>query len=333
MSQKANPTLIGAFVIGAAVIAVAGLLVLGTGKIFHRMRPFVVYLQGDVTGLRIGSPVRFQGVQVGAVTDIRLYVTPEGARPIVPVTIFLDESVIQNKSGTDIDLSASTIQRAIEHGLRARLDTESLITGQRCIALDIAPDTPAKLLGLSEGMEEIPAIPGSAEEMRKVIKQLQEVDFKGLVDELTETSRVLRELVARPGTQSLPESLRKSVEGIDRLVGALEREVEPIGARIGDASKAVQGVATELETTMKTLRPSLEEIRKTAERTREVEGELSKTLASARTLLDPDSPLVVQLQGTLQEFAATSRSLRALSELLERDPSVLLRGKGVPSKP
>jgi paraquat-inducible protein B len=305
MSRKANPTLIGAFVLGAILLAVAGLLVLGSGKMFHRMRPFVVYLQGDVTGLRIGSPVRFQGVQVGAVTDIRLYVTPEGAKPLVPVTIRLDESLIQSKSGTDVDLDASTIHRAIAHGLRARLDTESLITGQRCIALDIAPETPAKLLGLSKGMEEIPVIPGSLEETRKLVKQLQEIDFKGLVGELTEASRALRALVASPETQALPGALRSSIEGVDRLVGALEE----------------------------TLRPSLESLRETAERTREVEDELAKTLSSARTFMDPDAPLVVQLQGTLREFAATARSLRALTDLVERDPGVLLRGKGVPSKP
>jgi paraquat-inducible protein B len=192
VSQKANPTVIGAFVVAAVVLGVAGLLLLGSGKIFHRMRPFILYLEGDVTGLRVGSPVRFQGVQVGAVTGIRLYITPEGAKPLIPVTILLDENLIQNKSGTDVDLDADTIHKAIEHGLRARLDTESLITGQRCIALDIAPETPAKLLGLSNDMEEIPAIPGSLEEMRKVFKQLQEVDFRGVVDELTETSRALR---------------------------------------------------------------------------------------------------------------------------------------------
>ena len=135
MSRKANPTLVGAFVVGAVVVGVAALLVLGTGKVFHRMRPFILYLQGDVTGLRVGSPVRFQGVQVGAVTNIRLYITPEGAQTLIPVTILLDESLIQNKSGTEVDLDADTIQRAIEHGLRARLDTESLLTGQRCIAI------------------------------------------------------------------------------------------------------------------------------------------------------------------------------------------------------
>ena len=63
MSRKANPTVIGAFVIGGVVIGVAALLVLGSGKVFHRMRPFVLYLQGDVTGLRIGSPVRFQATR------------------------------------------------------------------------------------------------------------------------------------------------------------------------------------------------------------------------------------------------------------------------------
>jgi paraquat-inducible protein B len=333
VSQKANPTLIGAFVVGAVVIAVAGLLLLGSGKIFHRMRPFVLFLQGDVTGLRIGSPVRFQGVQVGAVTNIRLYITPEGAKPVIPVTILLDENLIQSKSGTDVDLDANTIHRAIEHGLRARLDTESLLTGQRCIALDIAPETPARLLGLSKDMEEIPTVPGSFEEMRKLLKDLGGVDFRGVVDELTQTSRALRQLVAAPETQALPGSLQKSIDGFDRLVTTLREQIEPIGARIDDTSKAVQQVATELETTMKTLRPSIESMRKTVERTKDVEDELTKTLASARATLDPNAPLVVQLQSTLQEFAATARSLRALSELIERDPSVLLRGKGVPSKP
>jgi paraquat-inducible protein B len=333
VSQKANPTLIGAFVMGGVIIGVAALLLLGSGKLFHRMRPFILFLQGDVTGLRVGSPVRFQGVQVGAVTGIRLLITPEGAKPVIPVTILLDENVIQGKSGTDVDLNADTIHKAIEHGLRARLDTDSLLTGQRSIALDIAPEMPAKLLGLSKDMEEIPTVPGSLEEIRKVFKQLQDVDFKGVVEELAETSRALRQLVAAPETQSLPASLQKSIDGIDRLVAALHDQVGPIGSRIDDTSKAVQHVATELETTMKTLRPSLESMRATAERTKDVEDELAKTLASARTMLDPNAPLVVQLQSALQEFAATARSLRALSDLIERDPSVLLRGKGAPSKP
>ena len=85
MSQRANPTLIGTFVVVALALAVGGLLLLGSGKIFHRVRPFILYLEDDVGGLSIGSAVRFQGVQIGSVTDIRLLVTPEGAaRTIIP---------------------------------------------------------------------------------------------------------------------------------------------------------------------------------------------------------------------------------------------------------
>jgi paraquat-inducible protein B len=306
MSQRANPTVIGAFVVGAVFLAIGGLLLFGSGKVFHRVRPFVLYLDDDVGGLSVGSAVRFQGVQVGSVTGIRLLVTREGAaRTIIPVTILLDESLIESKSGTAVDLNPNAIHRAIDEGLRARLETESLITGQRCIQLSIAPDTPARLRGFSTDMEEIPTIPGSAEEMRKVFERLQNVDLGGMVTEVTATSRALREMLEAPETKGLPASLRQSIDSVDRLVETLHEQVEP----------------------------TLESIRETAKRTTEVEGELSKTLVSARGLLDPESPLVVQLQTTLKEFGATARSLRALTELVERDPSVLVRGKGVPSKP
>jgi paraquat-inducible protein B len=57
---------------------------------------------------------------------------------------------------------------------------------------------------------------------------------------------------------------------------------------------------------------------------------LDKTLSSARGVISEDSPLVVDLQNTLKEISAMSRSIRELADYLEQHPETLIRGKKKP---
>ena len=61
MSQKANPTLIGFFVVVATILAFGALLVLGSGRFFKERIRFVMYFDGDMSGLSIGAPVQYRG--------------------------------------------------------------------------------------------------------------------------------------------------------------------------------------------------------------------------------------------------------------------------------
>ncbi len=75
MSKQANPTLIGIFVAGAVGLIVAGILIISGGKLLLTDKTsFVLYFQGSVNGLNIGSPVSFRGVNIGTVTDIQIVV-------------------------------------------------------------------------------------------------------------------------------------------------------------------------------------------------------------------------------------------------------------------
>jgi len=61
-----------------------------------------------------------------------------------------------------------------------------------------------------------------------------------------------------------------------------------------------------------------------------VAGGLDKTMSTARGTLSEDSPLIVELQNTLKEISAMSRSFRQLADYLEQHPEALIRGKGKP---
>jgi len=62
MSRKADPKLIGAFVLGGAGLLLLAIILLADGS-FWRDRPtYTLYFEGSTTGLQVGSPVVFRGV-------------------------------------------------------------------------------------------------------------------------------------------------------------------------------------------------------------------------------------------------------------------------------
>src|SRR5204862_514948 len=77
MARRANPTLIGAFVVGGLTLAVVGLVVFGGGRFFRLTKPAVAYFEGSVKGVAIGAPVTFQGAKIGSITDVRVVLDTE----------------------------------------------------------------------------------------------------------------------------------------------------------------------------------------------------------------------------------------------------------------
>ena len=145
MSKPANPKLIGAFVLGAIALIVAGIVVLGGGKLFQRRTPVVMFFQGSVTGLSVGSPVNFRGVRVGQVTNVYIRYQPDG-NPSMEIPVLAD------LTGNNVQIvgpaaerkeirraSAEQLRLLVEQGLRAQLALPSLVTGQATISLDFFP--------------------------------------------------------------------------------------------------------------------------------------------------------------------------------------------------
>ena len=301
--KRANPTLVGGFVLGAIVLALVGIAVFGSGRLFRETHPFVLYFSGSVNGLNLGAPVKFKGVEVGSVQRIQVLFEQTASDVSIPVLIELDADKLA-RAGVHGEFTPESIHRAIDSGLRGRLEPQSLVTGLLFVNLDYFPDTEAQFIGgAGAAVPEIPTVPQTIEEATEVVKQiltrLGELDLKALVDSATGTLEALRDLAGSEEARNALASLDDTLLSLRELSKQLESTIGPLG-------KSLQT---------------------TAQETQRLEEQLGKTLGAVQQLVQPNSPLTLQLSTALQDVSAAARSLRQLADSLERNPGAIVRGR------
>jgi paraquat-inducible protein B len=314
MNRRVSPTLIGAFVLGAVMLAVIAVVLIGSGHFLRRSTPFVLYFPGSVNGLRIGSPVKFRGVEIGSVDNIRLQLQTGQSVSRIPVIIGIDPDKITSLGGSETILNSRVeYQNAIDRGLRAQLQTESIVTGVLFVALDYFPGTRASFVQQPGTRKyqyrEIPTEPSSTEKARtavsEVLTKLAESDIDGLVDSARETISDVHQLVASP-------DLKLVIRSVDHMAG-----------RVGEAAGNVSRLTTGLDSNVAGLTHDLRQTSVSAMAILDRAGEVLQHTDA--TVNDPS--LMYQLTRTLQEVSAAARSVRLLTGYLERNPSAVLVGR------
>src|SRR5262249_41909234 len=174
MARKANPALIGAFVVGAIVLAVVALVLFGGGKFFRDTQTLVAYFDGSLKGIAIGAPVTFNGVKVGSVTDVKVVVDERDGTIRTPVFFEVDANRFESVSGSTIKFRKSIpkLKELTERGLRAQLELQSLVTGQLEVALNFYPGSPLRLTGLSKDHPEMPTIQSGLDKLSRTLENL-----------------------------------------------------------------------------------------------------------------------------------------------------------------
>ncbi|RUM91455.1 MAG: MCE family protein, partial [Thermodesulfatator sp.] len=131
MYKKPSPTLIGAFVTGAVLLLIGGLVFFGSGLLFSEKQIFVLFFNGSLKGLDVGSPVTFRGVPIGQVKKIKILVDPETGLSKMPVYIAINPKSLFSYSGTGSvsELGREAMEAMIaRRGLRGQLQIQSLVT-------------------------------------------------------------------------------------------------------------------------------------------------------------------------------------------------------------
>jgi len=328
MGMKVSKTAIGAFVIGAIVLLVAGVLVLGAGKFFVTEHTYITYFDSSVKGLNVGSPVMFRGVKIGEVKSISITLDRATHQLEIPVVFSLEPSKIEGTKAL-FQQDPKAIEEAVtRYGLRTQLQSLSFVTGQLMVALDFFPDTKPSYVGLNKEYIEIPSVPTPLEELRKT---LEDLPLKDIVRNLNETLVKVKALVGSIDGKKTSESVLASLQELQTLLknanGRVSR-LDPLVSSLTNTSQKADATLIEAKNTLADLRGHLDSLSKTTQDT------LQKTQAtldqSQKTLqsFSADSRLQADLSRALRELAAASRSLRNLSDYLERHPESVIRGKG-----
>ena len=329
MNKKISPAMIGAFVIGAVALIVIAILVFGSGRLFRQTREFVLYFDNSVNGLRVGAPVKFKGVEIGSVKDIRLQLEKGAEVNKIPVIIEIDLEKLTSRGARDVvAVDREALRKEIvDRGLRGQLEMESLVTGLLYVAIDFFPGTPINLVQRTDGdykYPEVPTLPTSLEQAKgaveRILNKLEEIDFKELGANLQATIKGVNRTVNSPEVESALRSLARVMPKVDEAVVNIRNLA-------GTTEDKVKILADDLQHTSADARLALKQAGDALKQTEETMKRAEAAVANIETLSDLDSPVNYELVKGLRDVSTAARSLRSLTDYLERNPNAVIFGK------
>jgi paraquat-inducible protein B len=308
-------------VVASLAILIVALVVVGAGKMFRKPTRFICMFTGNLNGLKIGAPVKVRGVQIGEVSAIRLRLEPSegelragfnGFR--LPVIIDLDQTMLTERGAKA--LSKSGVEDWIKRGMRAQLQTESLLTGLLYIDLDLHKGTqPNFILQPGGPYQEIPTVPTDLAQLQQhlveTLDRFEEIDFKGLVNSITDAANSIKSLTNSSDLRETLQLLKGTVANLNQAIVAARQTLNNANGHIG---------------------PLVTDLRETSNETDKTMKEVRDTLVKLQQNIDPDAPLLVHLNQALESLDETSESLGEFTDYLQRNPSALVRGRYVSDK-
>ncbi len=309
-----NTTLIGAFVLGGLALVAAAIVFFGSGALFRRHIDVVSYFHGSVAGLQPGAAVTYRGVRIGEVKSIGIRMDPDARQSIAQVNmVLLPEAVnLYGPAGVPRD---NAIAPLVEQGLSARLVLQSLVTGQLQVDLDFRHGVEASRLGESGDVPEIPTVPGA---FQALTDQIENVDLAATMAAAQRTLESLNSILSDPALKQTIARLPGLVDETRTTVKAARRAVDRSSESVQTTLASVQGLADDLDREAKLTGPQL----------RATIQKANVAIDGANVLLDPDGGTVSRINQAVEDFSASAERLRDFSERVDRDPTILVRGRG-----
>jgi len=306
MEAKVNFAVVGAFVLVLGGALVGGVLWLSSGKSYRKAYDtYLVYMRESVSGLSLDAPVRYRGVNVGAVRQIAL-------------------------APNDVERVRLTL--AIEQGTPVKQDTVAVLRTQGLTGI--------AHIELSGGSRSAPVLTAQAGEDYPVIHTgpslMMRLDaaVTGLLDNLNRSSERLNALLDETNRRALGDTLAQ----LNVLSKTLAARAAVIDAGVANASKTMENTAR-LTAELPRL---VERIRAGADAIERMAGDVSRAGTATRGAIEDaraegrriTAGTLPEAQALLAEMREVTASLRRVSGEIERNPSVLLRGRpAVPPGP
>ncbi len=272
---------------------------------YTRKIPVISYFPGSVSGLGAGSEVTMHGLVVGHVTDVRLAYDPAKDAIVAPVRYEVEPERILGVGAKGVfKTTAEGVDALLKKGLRATLQSASLITGQQSVALDFVPNAPPVSMTMKGEDFLLPTAEGGG--------------FAGLAasanDLLDKVNTIPFDQIGR-SLDGILKSVNEVAEGAQ-----MKKALTDLSGMIASAQSMIQHLDTGVGPTVKQLP--------------EIASGLQKTLTNANKLVlsldngyGDNTRFNRDLERLMSQLNDAVRSIRSLADLLTRHPEALVKGR------
>lgn len=319
--SSVRPAAVGGFVLGGLAIVVAAILFFGGGNMFASKTRAVVFFEGSVGGLAPGAPVTYRGVRIGSVSSVAVVVDPTELSARIPVYLQLEPDQVTLVSGST---RQPMLRRLIAAGLRAKLVSESLVTGQMLVELDLNPETPAHTVG--GGEPDVPEIPAIQSDLQELREQLTHAPIAETVAQAQRTLAAIEKVATHLDGEigPLAASAQHALDSVGRTMDVAGASIQHVEHDASSTLDEAHGLAADGRQQLAARGAELSRALVSAEKTLQA---IDGLVLSANSLVAPRSQSRSDLEAMLRDLAASASALRDFSQTIERDPSVVLRGR------
>ena len=234
---------------------------------------FALRFGGSVRGLAVGAPVEYRGIRVGTVKAIELGADPH-TRGVVGPVVLIDLEPQRTQTYQDVDQAdageeehseyerdpVARVAALVKLGLRARLQTGSLVTGQLFVEVDIFPDATPAVLHTEGKYPEIPTLPNSLEgiiaSVNKILDRVEKADLHGTLENLN---------ALMISTTRLASTLEKDMPGLSAELLATLKTAHSAMATLEASASADGEIGNELQSALKEISAAARSLRVMAE--------------------------------------------------------------------
>ena len=271
---------------------------------YTRKVQVVSYFPGSVSGLGPGSPVTMHGLTVGHVTDVRLAYDKATDKVTAPVRYEVEPERIVGV-GVDVYRTAQEgVEALLKQGLRATLQSASLITGQQQVALDFLPKEPPVEVTMQDGYFVLPTAAGGGfaglqASAGELLNKVDQMPFDQIGKSLEQLLNSTNNLVSGP-------QLREALTKLSATLATAETFTHNLNTGTAPAFKQLPEMATQLQRTL---------------------NNTNKLLVSLDAGYGDQTKFNRDLDRLMVQANDAVSSMRALADLLSRHPEALIKGR------
>jgi paraquat-inducible protein B len=270
---------------------------------YGRKIPMISYFDGSVAGLQPGADVTLHGIKIGTITGVGLRFDADRDVILVPVHYLVEPQRIADVPMQPEAELQDAVAGLVARGLRARLDSANLLTGQKQVALDFVPDAKPAQFGREGDSFVIPVVPDAFGDLMSsasaLLAKVKAIPFDQIGDNLNATLKGAATLTNSNQLRDAINSLQDTLKTAQHAIQQVDSGVQPAMKRLPEIAAGLQDAVTKA----------------------------NRVLGSVDTGYGANSDFHRTIERMLDQLTDTARSVRVLADLLARHPEALIRGR------